>query len=220
MIDIINEENSLNLTQEERDIEYNSQIVESLPSFFYKFYTFNDKYNWKKIENKTWNDNALYYILNYWWKVYLQTHIPEIEWYEAVTELNKLDIVNNHVTELNNSYINFTKYNKTLNYFKAINWDVEAKERYIEQVEQDFLFEVNKFSAWYSQVEIDSWKTKEEEAKIVEAGGTSEFLTALCVSWETEQDLSIKIITNATAFRIAYAQAEQIKREKLNTLII
>ena len=88
----------------------------------------------------------------------------------------------------------------------------------VEKINQEFNNEINQFTAWYSQAEIDSWKLKEEEANKVLLWETSDFLNNLCIEWETVEDLANKIIKNAWLFKTAYANAEKTKRQKLKDL--
>ena len=99
---------------------------------------------------------------------------------------------------------------------------IEITTEFIEhkskEIEQTFQNTVRQFSAWYSQAEIDSWDIKEAEAKIVDWGGSSEFLTDLLISWETVEELATKVLNNATTYRLAFAKAEQVKRQALKDL--
>lgn len=87
------------------------------------------------------------------------------------------------------------------------------------KIEKEFQNTIKQFTIWYSQVEIDSWARKVEEAKKIIALDTSVFITALCIEWETEIELADKILTNSENFAIAYAEAEKVKRQKLKDLI-
>jgi len=104
------------------------------------------------------------------------------------------------------------------------NWQVLEKQKTIQEqineINEEFRKSINQFTAWYTQVEIDSWGQKVKEAEIVINWWSSEFLQALCITWETEIDLANKILQKARDYSLAYAQAEKIKREKILALNI
>jgi len=89
----------------------------------------------------------------------------------------------------------------------------------IKKINDKFQTSIKQFTAWYSQVEIDSWKTKEEEATNVINWIPSTFIDELLITGESSIDLANKIKANAILFRTAYANAEQTKRQALKNLI-
>ena len=102
---------------------------------------------------------------------------------------DKKDVNFDIIIEFN--YENWNQYN-------YIDWDI-VKDiiKMVDTINKEFQNSINQFTAWYSQAEVDTWKFKEEQAIIVDSGGTSEFLTALSIDGETEQELATKILANA-----------------------
>lgn len=97
---------------------------------------------------------------------------------------------------------------------------IHTEKSNIYEIEKEFQDSINKFSAWYSQAEIDSWTRKVEEAKLYIETWTSAFITWLCIQGENESDLAEKILANSDLFATTYVNAEQIKRQKLKDLTI
>ena len=87
-------------------------------------------------------------------------------------------------------------------------------------INSEFQNSINQFTAWYSQLEINTWNEKQTEAKIVLDWWTSTFLEELCIEWETPEELADKIIVNVWLFKTAYALAEVTKRTALKNLEI
>ena len=94
------------------------------------------------------------------------------------------------------------------------------KEQQIEEINQEFQDKISSFTKWYSQQEIDTWKQKVEEAKIVLAWWTSELLEWLLIEWENVINFATIILTKAQAYSKIYIDAERVKREKIKALNI
>jgi len=159
------------------------------------------------------------------WDIYSLIWISDKEWELEIVEKNYDEVIVDFIiSDIDRKNI----YNWAS--FSLIDWDIivsetpesleNIKQDKIREIENEFQETLKQFTTWYSQAEIDSWKTKEDEALMVNSGVSSEFITTLCVEWETEDELATKILTNAKVFKLAYAKAEQIKREKLKALNI
>lgn len=85
-------------------------------------------------------------------------------------------------------------------------------------INKEFQSAIDQFTTWYSQAEIDSWDLKVEEAKIVLDWWDSLFLNALCIEGETVSELATLISQRAETFKMAFADAEKIKRQAIKDL--
>ena len=95
----------------------------------------------------------------------------------------------------------------------------EIKEYKIWIINKQFQDRIDQFSAWYSQAEIDTWQTKVEEAKKVQAWEVSDLLNALIIEWETVNDLATNILLKSEEYTNIYLFAEKRKREQMKNLI-
>lgn len=91
-------------------------------------------------------------------------------------------------------------------------------EKYL--IEKRFKDIIKLLTAWYTQAEIDTWKTKVEEAEKVITWWTSNLLNSLLIEWEKSQDLAKSILQKAKEYSKIYLQAEKEKRQSLSDLII
>jgi len=85
------------------------------------FFSFDKLYRGIKIKNLTNNPNALYYTFKINNSTFLQTHMPYVQGFQAITEENKNTISNNHKTKLNNSHNKMIKFKKALKNLKEKN---------------------------------------------------------------------------------------------------
>ena len=74
----------------------------------------------------------------------------------------------------------------------------KVREYKIWIINKQFQDRIDQFSAWYSQAEIDTWQTKVEEAKKVQAWEVSDLLNALIIEWETVNDLATNILLKSS----------------------
>ena len=95
----------------------------------------------------------------------------------------------------------------------------KIKEYKIWIINKQFQDRIDQFSAWYSQAEIDTWQTKVEEAKKVQAWEVSDLLNALIIEWETVNDLATNILLKSEEYTNIYLFAEKRKREQMKNLI-
>jgi len=95
----------------------------------------------------------------------------------------------------------------------------EIMEYKIWIINKQFQDRIDQFSAWYSQAEIDTWQTKVEEAKKVQAWEVSDLLNALIIEWETVNDLATNILLKSEEYTNIYLFAEKRKREQMKNLI-
>ena len=96
----------------------------------------------------------------------------------------------------------------------------EIKEYKIWIINKQFQDRIDQFTAWYSQAEIDTWQTKVEEAKKVQAWEVSDLLNGLIIEWETVEDLASSILLKAEEYSNIYLFAEKRKREDIKALEI
>lgn len=123
-------------------------------------------------------------------------------------------------------YIDNIEKDIIIRWWDIINWVISETEKSIKNsiklskqyINKEFNNSISKITTWYTQAEIDTFKTKEEEAKIVLEWWTSEFLEKLLIEWETIEELAEKIMKNAEEYKTAFAKAEQIKRQALKDL--
>ena len=95
----------------------------------------------------------------------------------------------------------------------------KVREYKIWIINKQFQDRIDQFSAWYSQAEIDTWQTKVEEAKKVQAWEVSDLLNALIIEWETVNDLATNILLKSEEYTNIYLFAEKRKREQMKNLI-
>ena len=95
----------------------------------------------------------------------------------------------------------------------------KIKEYKIWIINKQFQDRIDQFSDWYSQAEIDTWQTKVEEAKKVQAWEVSDLLNALIIEWETVNDLATNILLKSEEYTNIYLFAEKRKREQMKNLI-
>jgi len=104
-------------------------------------------------------------------------------------------------------------------YLYIINDDEKLEKKETKNsVNYEFNKEVEQFTSWYTRYEIDSWHMKIKEAEKVLNWWESVFLMWIIIEWETVEELAQKIMDKANAFKIAYANAEKTKREKLKNI--
>ena len=96
----------------------------------------------------------------------------------------------------------------------------EIKQYKIWIINKQFQDRIDQFSAWYSQAEIDTWQTKVEEAKKVQAWWISDLLNALIIEWETVENLASNILLKSEEYTNIYLFAEKRKREDIKALEI
>lgn len=94
----------------------------------------------------------------------------------------------------------------------------EIKEYKIWIINKQFQDRIDQFTVWYSQAEIDTWQTKVDEAKKVQAWEISDLLNALVIEWETVEDLAWNILLKAEEYSNIYLFAEQRKREDIKKI--
>ena len=94
----------------------------------------------------------------------------------------------------------------------------EIKEYKIGIINKQFQDRIDQFTSWYSQAEIDTWKTKVEEAKKVQAWEVSDLLNDLVIEWETVEELAWIILQKAEEYSNIYLFAEKRKREDIKAL--
>jgi len=101
--------NWIDLSQLEIDI--NSQIVINK-------HTFDELYNWIEIQN-IWNWKY-YYTCEIWGRCFLQNTEPYVIWNIGLNDDNIDIIIQNHKNTILKDYINWEKFNLTLEYFKSL----------------------------------------------------------------------------------------------------
>jgi hypothetical protein len=74
-------------------------------------------YNWIKVDNPAnWQ---YYYTLEVWWRAFLQNIVPYIQWLNPINDDNIDEVINNHKTQLIKDYLNWERFQLTINYFKS-----------------------------------------------------------------------------------------------------
>lgn len=96
--------------------------------------------------------------------------------------------------------------------------DIKEKQELIDKVYQDFNEKLAVINSKYTPEERETFEIKRVEAEKVLGGWTSAFLEALCIEWETVEELANKIKTNSENFQELYASAEKKLREDLNAI--
>lgn len=92
--------------------EVESQLLTTTPNI----YTFDELYNWNKIENPAnWE---VYYTVEVGWRVFLQNIIPFVSGNQPITYANVQKVFAYHKQELTNSYIISEKIRLTIENFK------------------------------------------------------------------------------------------------------
>jgi len=79
---------------------------------------FTELYNWVQIENPAnWE---LYYTLKVEGRMFLQNIVPYVGWLQPITKANVNEVIANHKTQLIKEYIDWLKFQVTLEHFKNI----------------------------------------------------------------------------------------------------
>lgn len=105
-------------TEFENYIENIDENKIELPEISHEANGFNTEYNGKKIDNPTGDPNAIYYVLKFGDTTYLQPHKPFVQGHEAITSQNYEEVVEGHVQQLKERFIENKKIKKAINHFK------------------------------------------------------------------------------------------------------
>ena len=114
MIKDIIKQNNLTCTEQEFN-EYMNSLEIDLININSSIHTFDELYNWVQVENPC--NSELYYTLNIWWTIYLQTHEPLVSWLNPITKDNVDDIILKHKLELQSNYIQSKIFELTIQHF-------------------------------------------------------------------------------------------------------
>lgn len=121
MLNEIIKNNNLSCTNEEFT-EYMNSVEEIEVTTSCIRYTFDTPYNGVSIENNTWDDSAYYYLLNIltkeWYMTYLQSSVPFVSWFVAITNNNFDEVSQGHVADITKNIQNWHKFSKTIEHFK------------------------------------------------------------------------------------------------------
>ena len=129
----------------------------------------------------------------------------------------KVFITDDEQIKINNDYkISFSEWKIVLTKWEEA--DKKIMWNKIEIINREFEKTISSFTTWYSQSEIDTWKTKVEEAKKVQAGEVSDLLNGLIIEWENVENLAQNILIKASEYSKIYLQAEKRKREEIKAL--
>lgn len=159
-------ENNLECSLKEFEKYLNSldlgEFEEELNKTEVKKYTFDELYNWEKIDNPI--GSKYYYVIEFWEKI-LQTSVPFVDGLVALDDENIDETIKNHKEKIISNYVNnerikrsieyfvnkknqtneeekiITKYKNVLNEIFAINSEIDELEKNIEaeNVEWDML---------------------------------------------------------------------------------
>ena len=114
MIQEIIKQSNLTCNEQEFNEHMNSLEID-LINIDSSIHSFDELYNWIQVENPC--NSELYYILNIWWTIYLQTHEPFVNWLNPITKNNIEDIILKHKLELQSNYTQSKKLELTIQYF-------------------------------------------------------------------------------------------------------
>lgn len=94
----------------------------------------------------------------------------------------------------------------------------DSKEIAKQNILKEFENSLKPLLADYTTIDTLSFDMQLRESQKVIAGWTSDVLSAMVKTGETVLQLANKIIANNTYYSLAYAQANKIKRERLEEL--